>query len=74
MTEDELTIPDVIADEWKNFTSIYSNASDDENEAQNYSLCDSHYYTESEFVDLMISRKFKNHQNLTILSLNMQIY
>ena len=69
MTNDELSISDVLADEQKNFCNIYLDSAED-NEAQNLSLTDSLYYTETDFVDFISSRKFSNKQNLTIISLN----
>ena len=69
MTDDELTIPDVLADNQKNFCSVFT-CVDDEDEALNFTLSDSLYYTESEFVELIGSRNVRNSQNLTILSLN----
>ena len=71
MNEDELTISDVIADEQKDFRKIFSNIVE-ENGAQEMPFHDhdSLYYTETEFVDFISSRQFKNGQNLTILSMN----
>ena len=66
---DELTITDVLADKWKNFCNIYLDSAED-NESQNLSLNDSLYYTDTDFVDFISSRKFSNKQNLTIISLN----
>ena len=69
MTENELTIPDVLADKQKNFCNIYLDSAED-SEAENLLLNDSLYYTETDFVDFISSRKFSNRQNLTIISLN----
>ena len=69
MTDNELTISDVLADEQKNFCNIYLDSAEDNN-AENLSFNDSLYYTETDFVDLISSRKFSNGQNLTIISLN----
>ena len=69
MTDDELTIPDVLADDQKNFCSVFT-CVDDEDEALDFNLSDSLYYTESEYLELIDSRKIRNSQNLTIISLN----
>ena len=69
MSHDEITTLDVLADAQKNFCNIYQNSAEDD-EAQNLTLQDSLYYTETEFVDFITSRKYSNGQNLTILSLN----
>ena len=69
MTEDELTIPDVLADNQKNFCNVLTD-DNDENEAFSCTIHDSLYYTESELVDMIRNRDIRNSQNLTILSLN----
>ena len=69
MTEDELTIPDVLADDQKNFCNLLTDDNDD-NEASSCIIQDSLYYTESELVDMIRNREIRNSQNLTILSLN----
>ena len=62
----ELTVPDVFADISKNLCNLL--VSTDDEEALN--LCDSLYYTESDFVDFINSNKVQNESNLTIVSLN----
>ena len=69
MTENELAISDVIADDLKNFCNIYTDTTD-EDEGHNFTLRDSLYYTGTEFIDLINSRNFCNRQNLTIVTLN----
>ena len=64
---DELAISDVLTDDSKNLCNIYSA---DDDEAQNYNLSDSLYYSETEFVDLLTSQKLSDRQNLTIFSIN----
>ena len=51
----------------KNLCNIYST---DDDEAQNYNLSDSLYYSETEFVDLLTSQRLSDKQNLTIFSIN----
>ena len=69
MTEDELTIPDVLADDQKNFCNVLTD-DNDENEAGSSIIQDSLYYTESELVDMIRNRDIRNSHNLTILSIN----
>ena len=69
MTENELAISDVIADDLKNFCNIYTDTTD-EDEGHSFTLSDSLYYTGTEFIDLINSRNFCNRQNLTIVTLN----
>ena len=69
MTEDELKIPDVLADSQNNFCNVLTD-DNDENEAFSCTIHDSLYYTESELVDMIRNRDIRNSQNLTILSLN----
>ena len=64
---DELAISDVLTDDSKNLCNIYST---DDDEAQNADLCDSLYYSETEFIELVTSQKFSDKQNLTIFSIN----
>ena len=52
---DELAISDVLTDDSKNLCNIYST---DDDEAQNFNLSDSLFYSETEFVDLLTSQKF----------------
>ena len=59
MTDNELTISDVLADKQKNFCNIYLDSAED-NDAENLSFNDSLYYTETDFVDFISSRKFSN--------------
>ena len=68
MTDDELAISDVLDDDLKNLANLFSSSADDE--AQNVNLSDSLYYTETEFLDLITSRKFSDRLNLTIFSIN----
>ena len=63
----ELTIPDILNDNSKNFHKIYENGEDDEVKLD---LHDSLYYTESDFLDLIYDKKISNDTNLTIISLN----
>ena len=63
----ELTVPDVYADITKNLCNLFA-SSDDEEDALN--LCDSLYYTESDFVDYVNVNNVNNESNLTIISLN----
>ena len=63
----ELTVPDVYADASKNLCNLIISAEDEE-EAPN--LCDSLYYTESDFVDFINNNNVCNESNLTIISLN----
>ena len=69
MTEDELTIPDVLADDHKNFCNVLTD-DNNENEASSCIIQDNLYYTESELVEMMRNRDVRNSQNLTILSIN----
>ena len=69
MTENELAISDVIADDQKNFCNVYTDATD-EDEGHNLSLSDRIYYTGTEFIDLINSRNFSDRQNLTIITIN----
>ena len=69
MTENELAISDVIADDQKNFCNVYTDAND-EDEGHNLTLSDSLYYTGTEFIDLINSRNFSDRQNLTIVAIN----
>ena len=55
MTENELAISDVIADDLKNFCNIYTDTTD-EDEGHSFTLSDSLYYTGTEFIDLINSR------------------
>ena len=64
---DELAISDVLTDDSKNLCNIYSTNDD---EAQNFNLSDSLFYSETEFVDLLTSQKFSDKQNLSIFSIN----
>ena len=70
MTNNELTTLDVLSDDTKNFSSIYANDNNDDNDDPLLTLTDSLYYTETEFVKLINSNNFQNGQNLTIISLN----
>ena len=63
----ELTVPDVCADISKNLSNLLA-STDEEEEALN--LCDSLYYTESDFVDYINSSNVHNESNLTVISLN----
>ena len=67
MTDDELTIPDVLSDENKNLCNKYRIEDEDEEPS---TLKDSLYYTETELNDFMKEAKYSNNNNLVILSLN----
>ena len=54
MTNDELAISVVLDDDLKNLANSFSSSTDDD-EALNIDLCDSLYYTETEFLDLITS-------------------
>ena len=54
---DELAISNVLTDDSKNLCNIYTT---DDDEAQNYNLSDSLYYSETEFVDLLTSQRLSD--------------
>ena len=64
----DLTVPDVYADNSKNLCNLLGSEDDEEGVAWN--LCDSLYYTETDFVDFINSHHISNESNLTIVSLN----
>ena len=63
----ELTIPDVCNDISKNLRNLIFNSDDDDTTQD---LCDSYYYTETDFVETVTTNNINNESHLTILSLN----
>ena len=75
MLHDDITIEDVLEDETKNFLNIYDtnvtlNQNDRDNDDEISTVCDSNYYTPTEFRDMAISNQINNKENLTIVSIN----
>ena len=68
MTDNELTVLDVLTDNTKNFCNIYENNDNDDDPL--ISLTDSLYYTETEFTQFINSKHLNNNDNLTIISIN----
>ena len=64
----DLTVPDVLEDNRKNLCNLL-NSSDDDDDDPPY-LCDSLYYTESDFADCISAENIQNDNNLTIITLN----
>ena len=72
MTNDEITISDVLADQNKNLCNVYSQDDEDDsldNEVR-IDLTDNLYYTETDFSNFVTQMQFMNSNNLLILSLN----
>jgi len=70
----DLSTSDVLADDSKNLCNIYmknniDNDDDDDNE-DTVNLNENLYYTETEFLNFITTNKFSNHNNLTIISVN----
>ena len=65
----DLTVPEVFEDISKNLCNIL-NPSDDDDDDNTPILCDSLYYTETDFVECINSENIQNENNLTIITLN----
>ena len=65
---DDLTIPDILEDNNKNLCNLLASPDDDDGEIT--ILCDSLYYTETDFADYIKSNDIQNNKNVTIISLN----
>ena len=69
-----LSIPDILSDNSKDFNYVYQNntSNDDqiEMEEETVSLKDSLYYTESDFVEFLNSKKVSDNNKIQIISLN----
>ena len=63
----ELTIPDVYDDRSKNLCNLFSTVDNDE---ESPTLCDSLYYTESDFLDYNKDSNIDNESYITIVALN----
>ena len=64
---EELTIPDVYDDRNKNLCNLLTSLDNDE---ESPNLCDSPYYTESDFLDFNTENKIDNQGYITIISFN----
>ena len=64
----DLTVPDVLHDNSKNLCNLLTSSDDDDEDPPN--LCDSLYYTETDFTDYIINENITNENNLTIITLN----
>ena len=51
MTQNELTIEDILEDDSKNFLKVFDTSSDSDDDKDNdrYTLCDSNYHTPTDF-------------------------
>ena len=65
----DLTVPEVYEDITKNLCNILSKSDEDEDENVP-NLCDSLYYTETDFVECMNAEKIDNNNHITIITLN----
>ena len=75
MNDEDLSTTDVLADRTKNLSNFYlTNDNDtdnvDDNDDNSVLLHESLYFTESEFADFTVQKKYCNANNLTIISLN----
>lgn len=75
MLQDEITIEDILEDETKDFLNIYDAnitlCHNDNNNGEVVStICDSNYYTPTEFQDMIIANGINNRENVTIVSVN----
>ena len=66
----DLTVPDVFEDNSKNLCNLLINSDDDDGEEDPPNLCDSLYYTETDFADCICAENIQNGNNLTIITLN----
>ena len=64
----DLTVPDVFDDNSKNLCNLLISTDDDDEDPPN--LCDSLYYTETDFTDCITAENITNENNLTIIALN----
>ena len=64
----DLTVPDVLDDNRKNLCNLLISSDDDDEDPPN--LCDSLYYTETDFTDCINTENINNENNLTIITLN----
>jgi exonuclease III len=67
MQNNDISIPDVLNDSTKDLNNVFKVSGTDEDEPI---LPDSDYYTETEFTDLIITKKISDDQSLSILSIN----
>ena len=76
MSNEDLSVSDVLADRTKNLRNFYldnnNTDADDEDEDDNeaVTLYESLYFTETDFSDFVIEKKYNNHHNVTIISIN----
>ena len=71
MSNEELTIADVLADQTKDFRTVFhENEHDDEDEPESVSLHDNQYYTDTEFNELITNSSFTDLNHVIILSIN----
>ena len=72
MTQNELTIEDILEDDSKNFLKVFDTSSDSDDDEDNdrNTLCDSNYHTPTDFRDMITAKNINNDENLTIISIN----
>ena len=71
MSNDELTTSDVLLDDTKNLCNIYqSNNSVNDDDSDLTVLHDNLYYTETEFLKLVLEQGYSTSNYITVLSIN----
>ena len=72
MNHDDLTTADVLADNTKNFCSIYQSTprNEDDDDIDMVILSDNEYYTDTEFIELIKRNGLVESNHLSILSIN----
>ena len=77
MSDDELTITDVLSDPSRNLCNLLKNTDDDDDDddvnnenVDTTVLQENIYYTETDFTDLLETSNYSHKDNLTILSIN----
>ena len=66
--DQDLTVPEVYEDLSKNLCNILNSSDNDDDETP--VLCDSLYYTETDFTECINAEKIRNDYNITIITLN----
>ena len=68
MNGEDLTIPDVLEDQNKDFCKIYNDTNNEQDEE--CKLTDSQYYTESDFINLIETHNISHEHHLTLITIN----
>ena len=66
----DLTVPEVYEDISKKLCNILHNSDDDDVDDNTPVLCDSLYYTETDFVECIDKENIQNDLNITVITLN----